>query len=275
MNGALVSDLLFGLTSVLYLIASVLFGISLSGSTRLPAAVRAAPLFIAAGATLHAAHIVTSSLVFRVCPVEGMHFTMNVVSLLACSAYVFMRTRFRIDILGAFVAPLALTFILGSRVIAAGREPLPHLRGAISFIHLTAIHLSLALFMLASAAAVTYLLQESRLKQKRLIGLFQRLPPLDALDRAEHRFLLAGFPLLTVGILTGTLWARTVESSGGVDLLRSLFGFATWLMFAAVLLLRAAAGWRGRRAAIGTLAGFSVAVLVLLLYLVRSASSSA
>jgi hypothetical protein len=42
-----------------------------------------------------------------------------------------------------------------------------------------------------------------------------------------------------------------------------------------VLLQRAAAGWRGRRAAYGTIAGFGVAVLVLILYLLRSAQPAA
>jgi hypothetical protein len=41
-----------------------------------------------------------------------------------------------------------------------------------------------------------------------------------------------------------------------------------------VLLLRAAAGWRGRRAAYGTIAGFGFTVLVLLLYLVRDATAA-
>jgi len=132
-----------------------------------------------------------------------------------------------------------------------------------------------ALFTLAFAAAVVYLLAERRLKQKRLGGVFERLPPLDALDRAEHGFLLAGFPLLTVGILTGTLWAHRVEGGSVSDVWRAAFGYATWALFAAVLLLRAAAGWRGRRAAYGTIAGFGFAVIVLVIYLLRSAGAAA
>jgi ABC-type uncharacterized transport system permease subunit len=42
-----------------------------------------------------------------------------------------------------------------------------------------------------------------------------------------------------------------------------------------VLLLRAAAGWRGRRAAYGTIAGFGFALLVLLVYLLRSTATTA
>ena len=99
--------------------------------------------------------------------------------------------------------------------------------------------------------------------------MFRRLPPLDVLDRAEHRFLLTGFPLLTIGILTGTFWARRVEAGVPSDVLRALFGYVTWLVIAGVLFLRAAAGWRGRRAAYGTIAGFVFAVAVLMVYLFR------
>jgi ABC-type uncharacterized transport system permease subunit len=103
----------------------------------------------------------------------------------------------------------------------------------------------------------------------------RRLPPLDALDRAEHRFLLGGFPLLTIGIITGTLWARRVEMGASADVLRAAFGYVTWLVIASVLFLRAAAGWRGRRAAYGTIAGFGLAVVVLVLYLTRQPLTAA
>jgi len=51
-----------------------------------------------------------------------------------------------------------------------------------------------------------------------------------------------------------------------------VFGYATWLLTGAVLLLRAAAGWRGRRAAYGTIAGLVFAMAVIAVYLTRPAS---
>ena len=92
------------------------------------------------------------------------------------------------------------------------------------------------------------------------------MPPLDSLDRAEHRFLLAGFPFLTLGVLTGTLWAGHVDTAHFADIARVVFGYVTWGLAALVLFLRSAAGWRGRRAAYGTIAGFAFAVLVLISY---------
>ncbi len=282
------ADLLFAVTVVLYLVASGLFlgylgGVGAASRPRAsipdgplvaappPGPPRIAPHLLAVGAVFHGAHIVVSSLVLHVCPVEGMHFAMSVLSMFACLVYVVLRRRYRIDVLGAFVAPLALTFLLASRIVAVQREP-TRLRGAILPLHVTVNLLGIGLFTLAFAAATLYLVQEKQLKKKALGGVFQRLPPLDALDKAEHRFLVLGFPLLTIGILTGTLWAPRIEAGSAADIARAAFGYATWLLFAVVLLLRAAAGWRGRRAAYGTIAGFGFAVLVLLLYLWRSVS---
>jgi len=273
-------DLLFGATVAAYSAASVMFIAFLLGwpsGEPGPAGARPlarwAPRLVAIAVPLHAAHIVTSSLVLHVCPVEGIHFAMSIASMLAALAYVVARGRFRIDVVGAFVAPLALTFLLASRFVGTGGGP--KLRSAILPFHVAANLIGVALFTLAFAAAIAYLLQERHLKQKNLHGVFQRLPPLDALDRAEHRFLVAGFPMLTIGILTGTLWAREVEAGGAAEIARAAFGYASWALFGGVLLLRAAAGWRGRRAAYGTIAGFGFTVLVLLLYVIRDATAAA
>ncbi len=267
----LLADILFGATAAVYLAACVLFAAFLLG--RAERAARWAPRLVAVGVPLHAAQIVVASLVLHVCPVAGIHFSMSIASMVAAAAYVLARARFRIDVVGAFVAPLALTFLLASRFV--GSADVPRFRSAILPFHVAANLLGVALFTLAFATAVAYLVQERRLKQKKLEGIFQRLPALDALDRAEHRFLVAGFPLLTIGVLTGTLWAREVEAGGAAEIARAALGYVSWVLFGLVLLLRAAAGWRGRRAAYGTIAGFGFTVLVLLFYLVRDAAAGA
>jgi ABC-type uncharacterized transport system permease subunit len=81
---------------------------------------------------------------------------------------------------------------------------------------------------------------------------------------------VAGFPLLTVGILTGTIWAREIQAGGAGAVARAALSYAAWSLIGGVLLLRASAGWRGRRAAVGTILGFGLTMLVLALYLLRS-----
>jgi ABC-type uncharacterized transport system permease subunit len=270
---ATLSDVLFVATAAAYLLASIAFLAYLVG--RAPTSSKHGPWLLGVGAFLHACHIVVSSLVLHVCPVQGVHFALSVMSLLACVAYLAVRVRYKVDVVGAFVAPLALTFLTASHFVAVTPDETSGMGSAILPVHVSANLMGDALFTLAFGAAVAYLVQERQLKNKVFTGIFQRLPPLDALDKAEHRFLLAGFPLLTIGILTGTYWARRVELGGAADVARAAFGYATWLLFAGVLLMRAAAGWRGRRAAYGTIAGFGLSVIVLLIYLLRATSTPA
>jgi ABC-type uncharacterized transport system permease subunit len=272
-SAELVANALFVLTAATYVAASVIFlrylarGVGDVGRT--------GPRLILLGATLHAAHIVVASLVAKVCPVGGIHFPMSVASMLMCFGYVVARTRFRVQVAGAFVAPLALTSLMASRFVGGGNEPGEHVKSVILPFHVLLSVFGLALFALAFSSAALYLVQDHLMKKKQIDGVSRRLPALDALDRAEHRFLLAGFPLLTIGIITGTVWAQRVEMGQASDVLRAVFGYVAWLVIAGVLFLRAAAGWRGRRAAYGTIAGFGFALAVLVLYLVRSQPAAA
>lgn len=265
-----IADVLFVAAALDYLVATVLFVRFLLSKTPNEKHEHFAARLVGVGAMFHLSHILTASLVWRVCPVAGVHFPMSVATMLMAAGYTVFRKRWRLDVLGAFVAPLALTAHLALRFTGQGPlDPTPRFRSAMLPVHVAMNVLGIALFSLAFAAAALFLVQERLLKQKKTMGLFRRLPPLDALDRAEHRFLLAGFPLLTLGIVTGTLFVRRVDAVTAADVARTGFGYATWLLAAGVLFLRASAGWRGRRAAYGTIAGFGFALLVLALYTFR------
>jgi ABC-type uncharacterized transport system permease subunit len=265
-----VADFLFACTALVYFAASCLFVAELVGRAGATTA-RWAPRLVMVGVPLHAAHIVLWSMLLHVCPVEGIHFSLSVASMFACLAYLVARVRRRLDAVGAFVAPQALAFLLASRFVGPV-DGEPRLRSTLLPFHVISNLLGIALFTLAFAAAVAYLLQERRLKHKRFDGV-ERLPAVDALDVAEHRFLVAGFPLLTIGVLTGTIWAREVEAGGAAMIARAALSYLSWMLIGGVLLLRAAAGWRGRRAAFGTIVGFGLTLLVLVSYLVHSAGA--
>ncbi len=227
-----------------------------------------APRLVAVGAALHAVAVVVASYRFRQCPVEGIQLPLGVAAVLMCGGYAALRRKFRIDVAGVFLAPLALVSLLA---FPFGDSDAREARSVLLPIHVTLTLLGFALFGLAFSAASLYLVQERLVKIKRVDGLSRRLPPLDALDRAEHRFLLAGFPLLTLGILTGTFWVQHAHTGSFADVFRTAVGYLAWIVIASVLLLRGAAGWRGHRAAYGTIAGFGFALVVLMVYFFRSA----
>jgi ABC-type uncharacterized transport system permease subunit len=259
-------EFVFYATVVAYAAATVLFFRYLATPTATPRTGSTAPRVLSVAAVLHTGYVCLASIVANVCPVRSIHFVASIAALLATGLYLAIRRRSNIDALGAFVAPVALTFVLGSRFVGAADQGIG---GGLLALHVTVNVLGDALFLLASGTAVLYLIEERRLKQKRASSVFGKMPPLDALDRAEHRLLLTGFPLLTLGIITGTAWAHRIETGSPAEMARALFAYGTWVLFAGVLTLRALLGWRGRRAAYGTIAGFLFAVAVLVVYLVR------
>ncbi|MBK8258873.1 MAG: cytochrome c biogenesis protein CcsA [Polyangiaceae bacterium] len=226
-----------------------------------------APRLLGFAAIAHATHVTMASFVAKVCPVHSVHFLLSIASLLAVAIYLPARRRFRIESLGLLVAPLGLAFIMGTFLL--GRpEPEPRASPLFIALHVLSNLLGVALFMLAGGAAVLYLVQDNRLKMKRM-PMTRSLGALETLDLAVHRFLIAAFPLVTLGIVTGTYWARKLETGSPDEVMRAIFGYATWFLIAGVLLLRAAAGLRGRRAAYGTILGLGCALAVLVIYMVR------
>jgi ABC-type uncharacterized transport system permease subunit len=232
------------------------------------------PRLLVLAAVIHAGHVVIASLLNNVCPVESLHFGLSLSALGAVVAYLLLRKRFRLHAVGAIVAPLALTFLIGAQFVSAPRSEAELPRGLLA-LHIAANLIGLGVFLVAGGSSALYVVLERRLRQKKL-GLSpssSRLPPLEALDRAAHRLLLAGFPLLTFGVVTGAVFTQRVAEAGSVAVLRTVLGYATWGLLAAVLLLRQVIGLRGRRAAYGTLAGVACVLVVLLVYAVRGGAT--
>src|SRR5690606_27168275 len=168
--------------------------------------------------------------------------------------------------------PLALMFLVAAQFIGGSRAP-SDLSPMLLALHITANLVGIALLFLAGAASGFYLFQERRLKAKKGRVVVGRLPALDVLDTAEHRLLLAGFPLLTLGVVTGTWFLHQVADWTSAVIWRSGLAYLSWAVVAAVLLLRAVAGWRGRRTAYGTLIGTVCIAVIILAYIARAGGS--
>lgn len=257
----------FYLGVIAYSAASTLFFLDLVR----PASARrnSGPRLLGVGATFHAAHVVTASLLSNICPVESLHFALSFSAFILVGAFLVLRQRLRLDSLGVLIAPLALTFLLGAQFVSLGSSAAEGVPRALLVLHITANVLGVGLFLLAGASGAFYVIEERRLKRKQL-GLASRLPPLAALDRVAHRLLLAGFPLLTFGVVSGSMFLEQLSATeGSAEILRSLLGYASWLLLAVVLVLRRVSGWNGRRAAYGTMAGVACVLLVMLVYVFR------
>jgi ABC-type uncharacterized transport system permease subunit len=265
---SVVTSIAFYLGLVVYTIAATLFFVDLARREVGPIASRWAPRLLMLALGFHAAHVVAASLLSNICPVESVPFVLSLAALITNATYLLVRERFRLHALGAFVAPLALVFLVAAEFVAPSASPPESISRTLLALHVTANLAGMGLFLFAGGISAFYLIQEGRLKGKKLSAI-GKLPPLDALDRIEYKLLLIGFPLLTFGVVSGAVFINRLGALVGPGFLRAILGYAAWGLIAAVLVLRGALGWRGRRAAYGTLAAVVSLLLVVALYVFR------
>jgi ABC-type uncharacterized transport system permease subunit len=258
---------LFIATAALYAIACILYLIRLTrGSEKAP---RAPGTVFVAALGAHLAFLLLDAPGSGDLPLTDISQILSLSSFGIGIAFLLASYRFDIRILGAFVAPLSLMLFLAAGLGSSYAPVSPRVESAMLSLHILANILGLVAFALAFVAGVAYMVQEGLLRRRQLAGAFQRLPSLDVLDTIGLRSVLTGFPLLTFGMVTGTFWL--VRSGGSQFYLSQALGLVAWAIFAGVITLRVAAGWQGRKAAVGTMLGFMFTLLVLLGYAVRGA----
>lgn len=263
---------LFGLTVALYVAAWAAQAVFLvRGSESIG---RAGAMLLAPAGLAHIGFLAVS-VADRGALIGDIHQALAFGSLLLVLAFLgtawAYRSRLpRVSVLGAFITPIALLFILMAGFHRGVGTVPDDVRSMVLPIHIIVNVLGETAFALAFAVAIAYVLQERQLKRKKLTGLFQRLPALDVLDTLGFRLVSVGFPLLSIGVVSGALWAVRLDPGEPPITIAQAFGLLAWLMFGGLLLLRVVAGWRGRRAAIGTMLGFLCTCLLLVGYVVRS-----
>ncbi|MFI5072229.1 MAG: inner membrane protein YpjD, partial [Terriglobales bacterium] len=127
--------------------------------------------------------------------------------------------------------------------------------------HIALIFAGYAALFLSFTASVLYLIQERRLKSKKLGGLMSRLPALQQIDEIGYRSLLFGFPFMTLGLIAGMVVAQA--TFGHLDFLdpKILLSLLMWAVYMVMLFTRWNAGWRGRRAAYLATGAFVAALI--------------
>jgi cytochrome c-type biogenesis protein CcsB len=167
--------------------------------------------------------------------------------------------------LGAFTMPFAFLFIAYASLapgVSDRIDPLiPALQSNWLHAHVITCFISYASFALSCAASIIYLTKlhakEKNRKESRLIALF---PSLDSLDGLIYKTISVGFPLLTLGIVTGAAWANYAWGSYWSWDPKETWSLITWFVYAVFLHARFAREWRGRRTALLSIIGFAAVI---------------
>ena len=83
----------------------------------------------------------------------------------------------------------------------------------------------------------------------------------EELDTLSYRSILVGFVLLTLGLITGAIWANEAWGTWWSWDPKETWAFISWLFYAAYLHMRISKGWQGRRPAILATSGFFVVII--------------
>ena len=210
---------------------------------------------------IHAGAIIARSLAAGYMAVTNFYEALSFFACLLTGICLLVQLRAHVAILGAVVGPLGFILTLGAFVFYTQvRDLPPNLQSVWVPVHVTLAFLGNAVFGVAFSASLVYLLQERQLKAKKAYSFFRRLPSLEALDELNYRSLSWGFPLLTLGILTGAIWAEYAWGHFWSWEPRQVLSLLTWILYALLLHYRTT-GWRGRRAATLTIICFAVLVV--------------
>ncbi|NPB09303.1 MAG: c-type cytochrome biogenesis protein CcsB [Thermodesulfobacteria bacterium] len=247
----------FKLALMVYAVATVGYFVYLY--TMKEEAARGAYYVLLVGFGLHTISLVARWLEAGYPPFTNLFEATSFLAWALVLGYLVLDRRFQRQgrVLGAFVTPIATLLMLYSSFCPKDILPLPPvLRSLWLPIHAAISLLSYGFFILAAASGVMYLLQEREIKKKRLGGIFKRLPSLETLDRMNELSLKIGFPLLTLGIITGAVWAEEAWGTYWSWDPKETWSLIMWLVYAALLHERLAVGWRGRKAAWLSIVGF-------------------
>jgi cytochrome c-type biogenesis protein CcsB len=172
--------------------------------------------------------------------------------------YLIMEYRTKQRALGVFPALfafLAMAYASFSTGVNSKIQPLlPALKSNWLIAHVVTCFLGYAAFAVSFGISVLYIARQSR--QETSVGTLSLLPTIRQLDEINYQMVLFGFLWLSLGIITGSVWADLAWGAYWSWDPKETWSLITWLIYAALLHARNMKGWRGNRVAWLSIIGF-------------------
>ena len=191
------------------------------------------------------------------CPVTNLFETVMFITWALVLVYLLVGLKWRVSLLGSFTLPLVIALCVFAMFPAMDQARSNLTRSVWLSLHATLSLLAYGMWALAGVTGVMYLVQERQLKSHHLRSLCLRLPPIAHLDLINFRLLIAGLILLSAGVALGFVVGLILVKK---DVLKAVWTFAIWAIYAGLVMVRMTGRMRGRKIAIG-----SIVLLVIVL----------
>jgi len=173
--------------------------------------------------------------------------------------YLFIERRYGNRVIGAFTMPLAflaMAYASLSPNISDRIQPLlPALKSNWLIAHVITCFIGYAAFAVAFGLSIMYLIRQREPGPKG--SLLDRFPKPNVIDDLTHQMIMCGFLFLSVGIISGAVWANSAWGRyWGWDP-KETWSLITWFIYATLLHAKLMRGWHGRRIAYLSVIGFA------------------
>ncbi len=196
-------------------------------------------------------------------PLSNMYESMSFFALCVMAAYLVVEWRFKVKTLGAVVAPIAFIILAANALFFPDeiRPLVPALQSNWLLYHVITSFVSYGAFAVSFGISLVYLIkmraEKGGLKEGSILAIF---PDLKVLDEVNYKSIAVGFPLLSLGIITGAAWANYAWGTYWSWDPKETWSLITWFIYAAYLHARLTRGWQGKRAAVLSIIGFAAVV---------------
>lgn len=179
--------------------------------------------------------------------------------------YFLVDWKYKQPAMGAFVIPFAFFGMVWAQFgLSATIDPLvPALQSNWLTYHVITCFLGYAAFAVACGVSIMYLIKvgkEEKAENSPIGGILAIFPSVRVMDDINYRAIMIGFPLLTLGIITGAAWANYAWGTYWSWDPKETWSLIVWFIYAAFLHARFTRGWVGRRAAWLSIIGFAATI---------------
>ncbi|GLI37390.1 c-type cytochrome biogenesis protein CcsB [Geobacter hydrogenophilus] len=173
--------------------------------------------------------------------------------------------KYKYRVVGAFVVPFALLGMAWAQLgMDSGIQPLvPALQSNWLLYHVITCFLGYAAFAVACGISIMYLIKAGKdesVGSAQSGGIIAMFPSIKILDDLNYKAIIIGFPLLTLGIITGAAWANYAWGTYWSWDPKETWSLIVWFIYAAFLHARFTRGWVGKKAAILSIVGFAATI---------------
>ncbi len=249
------NSLLFSLSTFIYLLAGIIYLIYWIFKWELGALVGSTigwSGFILNFLAFIVRWIQTHQAGFGYIPLSNLYESLVFFGLCTAGIYLFLEFKLPTKIFGSIVF-LVASFIMAYASLKADAQIkplLPALKSNWLIAHVITCFLGYGAFAVAFALGIFYLFSNKSNSKSNFLS-----PT--TLDNLMYRLILFGFFWLSLGIITGSVWAEQAWGSYWSWDPKETWSFITWLIYGGAIHARLTRGWRGKKMAWLSIIGFA------------------